>query len=454
MTGGEMSDQLERELVRTLDGAAASAPTPDGEFLAGVRGRQQRRRRRRTAVAAACGVALTVVASLTVVRLGAPPPTLTDPAPAVAAWSGTVPAFTTALESPERVWPEAVRRLPGTLPDGREYGVLAILDDDRYLVESPRWGARSIPENQLASYVSPQAPPSVFDVRAGTVRALGDPTAAAGKTRYGVPDFAVLGDELLWWATYIRGDIFVRELWSARLDGTAAPRLLHTPAPADRALPTLGVAGDHVYWYQEGAPAGIYRLSAAGGTPTPVPGAEGFYPAVSGPGHDGLSPWVDNADVPSPTSGELWNLVTGQRLRWTTQPSANVSCDPVLCSGQTRDGQPFVQRLDGSGYQLLPYRGSFNFQMYPAVDGRFGVGAVRVDGGPAPFVWDRSTGRTALITTVPPNPITTVSPGGAKPARDAPATLLGRALLGADAATVQWWDGAGGFYLLDLRAIG
>ncbi|MBE1488698.1 hypothetical protein [Plantactinospora soyae] len=441
-----MSSQLERDLVRTLDEAAASAPVPDEEFVAGVRGRQRRRRRRCTALTGACAVVLTVVASLTVVRLHAPPPTPTDPVPVVAAWSGTVPAFTTELESPERVWPEAVRRLPGTLPDGRSYGVVAILDDDRYLVEIPGWGARAVPDSQLVSYVNRSAPPSVFDVRAGTVRALGDPAAANGKNFYGVPDFAVLGDELLWWATYTRADDRVEELWSARLDGTAAARLLHTPAPADRAFPTLGVAGDQVYWYQEGAPAGIYQLPVAGGIPTPVPGAGGFYPAGSSPGHGKLSPWVKNTDVPSPASGELWNLVTGRRLHWTARPSANVSCDPVLCSGQTADGRAsFVQRLDGSGYQVLPYHGTLNFTMYPAVEGRFGAGSVSVGGKPAPFVWDRSTGRAALITTVPPP--------AAVPPRGAAAWLLGQALLGADAATVQWSDGTDGLYLLDLRAI-
>ncbi|WP_329101108.1 hypothetical protein OG792_20165 [Micromonospora sp. NBC_01699] len=431
-----MTDQLEDELIRTLARAGAIAPAPGVDFVPEVRRRQRRRRQRRVAVAAACAVTLTIVGGLSVVRPTETAPT-PDPEPITTAtdWSGEIPEFAT-LRSPEQVWPRAVRKMPGTLPNGDSYVVLAIVDRDRYLVNNTG-GTRG---------------PLLFDARTGAIRPLADPSTGAGGPVSGrINSFVVVGEEVAWIADVANpGDAGSLALWAAPLDGRTPPRLLYTYVETDHAYPHLATAGDSVYWRQDkgSRPAGIYRIPVSGGAPTLVPGSEAFYLS-------GLSPWVDTHTRQTPVngepiSGELWNLVTGERRAWKAAPSVGaLLCDPVLCLGQALHKQPTLQRLDGSDFRKFadPSGSAAGVWggMDAALDGRFATAWFETALSRFPFIWDRFSGKAAVVKT-PRGPATSGSFGPDRSSEPWMVMIPGSAL-------VQWSDGKGGTHLLDLRAI-
>lgn len=370
-----MNDQLETEIADVLTRAADDAPLPDDELLASV-GRGRRHRQRRRAVAtAACALVLATVATVGTVRIIEAP---ADEAAAPAGWSGDVPDLR-RLKPPEQVWPKAVHRLPGRLPDGDPYMVAAVLGKNRYLVHPPLGLPGSL---------------SVFDPDAGNVRTLGTllPASGGGKT-YEATVLGVTRDRVVWTIgvnpTSPKHSV---QVWTGRLDGTGQATLL-TTLPGDEYRRTLGMDGDAVYAHRTARsstmPAGYYRLPVAGGTMVRValPDSTGF---------DWLRQraWV-RSGYPDARRGELWNLTTGQRLPWTAnRQAATVDCDPLLCVGATADNRLIVQRLDGSGFRVLPYvtrpEGG-RFHIGSVAEGRFGVGYL--DGGM--FVWDRISGKAA-----------------------------------------------------------
>ncbi|RKR89105.1 hypothetical protein BDK92_3442 [Micromonospora pisi] len=431
-----MTDQLEDELIRTLARAGATAPPPETDFVPEVRRRQRRRRQRRVTVAAACAVALTIVGGLGVLRPTETAPT-PDPEPITTAtdWSGEIPEFAT-LKSPEQVWPRAVRKLPGTLPNGDEYAVMAIVDRDRYLV---------------VSTARPRGP-LVFDTRTGAIRPLADPSTGTGSPiGGGVTSLVVVGEEVVWIADVANpSSAGWLALWAAPLDGRTPPRLLYTYVEMDHVGPHLGTAGDSVYWRQDEGrrPAGIYRIPLTGGEPTLVPGSGAFYLS-------GLSPWVDTHTrlTPvngEPTSGELWNLVTGERRPWTAAPTIeSLQCDPVLCQAGALHQRPSLQRLDGSGLQPFADRSGTTAGVWggmtTALDGRFATAWFETALSRFPFVWDRFSGKAAVVKT--PRPATATGSFGQNRGSDP------WMLTNSGSALVQWSDGKGGTYLLDLRAI-
>ncbi|MEJ3742891.1 hypothetical protein WEI85_06350 [Actinomycetes bacterium KLBMP 9797] len=402
-----MSNQLEADLVRTMADAADDAPLPGEDFLVGVRHRQRIRRRRHAAAVVAGVAVLALAGGATVVRLAGS----TEDKLAPAAWSGTVPDFASA-GSPREVWPDAVRRLPVTLPDGVHYEVLAAAGADRYLV---------------AAVGGTLSGPYLFDAKAGTVRFLGGQGAAV---RAEVRTGAVVGGYAVW--TVYKGNDGL-ELWAAPVGGGAPRQLVDFPIGD---TPVFGIAGDTIYWsVDRGSGTEIYRVPLSGGEPALVPGSAGWRASAQ-------SPWLDSKRrVDADRAGELWNLTTGERLTWAASPdAAHVDCDPVLCTGQAADGTHIVQRLDGTGYQKLPYRGDDFTPESAPVEGRFGVGHLSGADGEAWYVWDRVTGTVAAVT-----------------AADAPMgsgySTPQLTYRGFEGTTLQWQDGDEAVYVLDLEAV-
>jgi hypothetical protein len=441
-----MTSQLEEELTRTLTGAADGAPPPGDDFLAGVRGHQRRRRNHRAAAVAACAIVITTVGTMTAVSLNTPAPPL--PEQVATSWNGEIPDFEAARPAQE-VWPDAVHRLPKTLPDGRQYQVVDVLGQDRYLITTARFRMAG-PGTAVIEREEKITGPAVFDAKAKTVRPLYDEDGVIDQDMffYSFQTVARVGDWAVWMvsatltARGVRGGF---ELWSSRLDGVGGPRLIATLTERDRAVPHVGVAGEYVYWQQSGADgtgsAGVYRLPVSGGTPQLVPGSEGY-------SWLGVSPWVTSTEWVTPVDesteprqGELWNLVTGERRTWIANPGArHLRCDPVLCTGQTSDGTQTVQRLDGTGYQVLsPFK--------PAVpgsgtagEGRFAVGGAIKPDDRRQYVWDRFTGEAAVTRMA----LT----------EQRPTDVGDMSFTGYENTTVQWPDGENGYYVLDLKAIG
>jgi hypothetical protein len=101
-------------------------------------------------------------------------------------------------------------------------------------------------------------------------------------------------------------------------------------------------------------------------------------------------------------------------------------------------GRHFVQRLDGTGYQELPYAEE-DFHPFPALEGQFSVGTVETAHGNRWYVWDLTTGKAGTVSAEPPDGD---DPGGRE------ATYRGF-----EQSTLQWQTDEQTILVLDLKAI-
>lgn len=375
-----MTSSLEEHLTRTLAAAADEAPLPAYDPVGAVRGLQRRRRRQRTALAAACTVALTAGSVVAGVRLAAPDP---DPGPEYAFSPDRIPDFAN-LPAPEKVWPEAVHRLPGTLPDGSRYAVMAVLSDGRYLVARDRFAG--------------EAAPSVLDTRSRTAKALGTPAVGQGLAKSRILMAREVDGQAVWFLEGFRDNRPVREAWVAPLDGGPARRLTDLP---DGAAPRFSVAAHSIIWEQEapgrlelpeGPRVSVRGVSLRGGAAADVPDSQGFVPA-------NVAPWITDqrlgTGIEPKTSGELRNVVTGERLRWKAATGVRfVQCGPTWCAGRGSGDRIALQALDGSDRVQLPYRG----ELSPSQGGRIAVGQLELPAASVHLIWDRTTGKAAGVS--------------------------------------------------------
>jgi hypothetical protein len=404
-----MNGQLERELSRTLAGAAEGAPQPGPGLVAAVRNRRRRRRQRRAMmVAGSCAVVL-ATAGATVVLRPDPRPGPADRPP----WSGAVPDFATARPIGE-VWPRAVRTLPAALPDGRGYSVHALLGDDRYLV-LPK-GVANLPTARL----------SVYDAGAGAVTPL--PGVPQVPTTNPLPpdpgpdgidpprETVVLGvaaGRVVWALEVVRENRPAEvEVWSARLDGTGpVVRFARLDAPGNRVMTTGAVRNDAVYLTlvsyngvdRSAKPiTAVHRIPLGGGEARRVRGADGFWPNQGDPAW--LRSTGDSVKVGLPLRGELWNVTTGERIPWRAARGVTrlSSCDPMLCLGQTADDTWVAQRPDGTAFPWPQPPGRFEGvvgygRMASVMDGRVGLIGTHTRPGLGNVVWDRIGGGSAFV---------------------------------------------------------
>ncbi|GLH96732.1 hypothetical protein [Phytohabitans aurantiacus] len=375
-----MSTHLEDRLASVLTDAAEAAPVPGYDPVEAVRGRQRRRRNRHAVVAAACAVAVAAAGSVATVRLAVP---TVDHRVGSVASPDRIPDFAN-LASPEKVWPRAVHRLPATLPDGSAYTVAQVLGDGRYLVLTG--------EDTVA--------PSVYDQRAGTVTALATAAPFDGLARPGTRMARAIGDRAVWFVSGFRNNKGVSEAWTAPLRGGTPVRLV---SMAEGVGPRFMVAGNGIAWEKQlsdpSAPGGISSVirtvSLDGGGVRDVPGTKGFTLAQ-------VEPWVTSQRIATglypKTSGEMLNVVTGERRRWSANDKVQfLRCGPTWCSGDGSGGV-VLQNLDGTGYTELGYGGSLEQRM----GGRLAVGTLGLPDWRGGMIWDRTTGRAARYTTPKP----------------------------------------------------
>jgi hypothetical protein len=379
-----MTSYLEEQLTRTLEQAAEETPVPHEPPVGAVRALQRRRGRRRVGIAAAAAVAAATVAVLTGTHLAAP-----APQPEHMFSADRIPDFT-ELPGPQRVWPAAVHRLPGVLPDGSRYSVTAVLDDDRYLV------TRNVNGGEVA--------PSIFDTRTGALTALGVPALSDGLVSSRILMAREAGGKAVWFLEGTRDNRHVREAWAAPLDGGPASRLATLPDGSD---PRFSPAGNAIIWGQQTPLSrkpldfvvSVRSVSVNGGPVRDVNGTRGFEPAWVGP-------WITDQRIATAveprTSGELRNVVTGERLPWKAAPEVRfVQCGPTWCTGLGTGDRIALQSLNGHDRIELPVRG----ELSPTGNGRLAVGRLELATGAVQVVWDRTTGRAATFSAAVSGPM-------------------------------------------------
>jgi hypothetical protein len=293
-----------------------------------------------------------------------------------------IPDFAT-LPGPDQVWPDAVHRLPAKLPSGDRYSVVAVLGDDRYLV------TRGAFENE--------AGPSIFNTRTGTVTELATPKVTEGLAMSTVLMAKEINGKAVWFLEGSRNNHIGREAWMAPLNGGPATRLTDLP---DATAPRFSPAGNAIIWEYEipgtwknpkGPTVFIRTISLNGGPVVNVPDTTGFELANVGP-------WITNqrsaSDLGTKTSGVLRNVTTGQRLRWKAAPGIQyLRCGPTWCTGVATGNRIALQSLDGTDPITLPVEGSLS----PTGNGRLAVGSIERPDTTAQVVWDRTTGRAAIM---------------------------------------------------------
>ncbi|MFI6737083.1 TolB family protein [Nonomuraea sp. NPDC050451] len=300
---------LEDKLRRALSGAAHHAPQAPAGLIATVKTRHRRRRARTAAVRAAAAVVLVAGGMGVAVRaLGAS----AEPHPAVSATGESEPSADQIPPPIEKVWPQAVHKIPAKLPDGRAYYPQLLLDDRTLLVMT---GVSDGKRQFLWSY----------DLGTGQPRQIAEipPTKGSAIFADGV---AAGGGNIVWWASYKEaGSPRVARIWTVPATG-GRPRPV-TDVPLGNVMKQghingLTVTGsDVVFAYEKG---GVYRVPLSGGSPQPVKGAERH--------HILQWPWV-GIHRGKAIFRELLNVETGERRDAVVKADEEVRCGVDRCAG-------------------------------------------------------------------------------------------------------------------------
>jgi hypothetical protein len=387
-----MTTPLEQDLDRALAVAADAAPPPNVDFLAGVE-RRHRARRRRRVTGATAAVALAVAGTLGAVNLPVrhrPPVTVTvTPTPSVTK-PVSAPDFA-HLRPADEVWPQAVRTLPVTLPDGRPYTVAAALGGDRYILRADELvtvtGTGSVGEVSIAG-----GDLFVHDLRARTTTLLGDPMPAGWRS-----ESVTVNDGVVAW---VRGKYPDYEVWTWR--GAGAPTVAASAVTSMLAGPRWAVAaGDRVYWSDRN----MRNAPLAGG---PVVTDREIGESTPGSWAPISGEWVRLAYF-APGHERMYNFVTGEHFRQDLEGRAQrMACTRSWCAGVTDKIVRFgAQRLDGSGFVESNVSGNVYAQR--GLGGRIVLGRVSIfaESKPlgrdtvVPFAWDLETGRAGAIDALP-----------------------------------------------------
>ncbi|MCP9955192.1 hypothetical protein [Actinomadura madurae] len=328
-----MTDELDRVLRGTLATAADEAPAVPPGLLEQVEARHRGRMRRRvSATALAVAVVLGGTSAAGAMLRGDGPP---------ATGPGKLKPVTAAeLGTPVKVrdrWPDAVRSVPRSLPDGRPLSPIALLDGNRLLGTTTS-----------ASGSVDQA--WAYDLKTGKADLVTRIDPPRGRKSF---DAAVVaGDDHVAWVRALKsGGRTVTEIWTAPLAGGQARKV----AEAGSRMPILLIEDRTVIWETE---QGVYRASLAGGPAAKIAGSAGFR-VVSWP-------WLGSPGTVADKAGsiryrDLWNVRTGERRKAVLAPfKGSWSCGVTWCVGRPTDtayrGKPMqnaVQRRDGKAGRLL-----------------------------------------------------------------------------------------------------
>ncbi|MFC9977984.1 hypothetical protein ACFVH6_44465 [Spirillospora sp. NPDC127200] len=349
-----VDDPMTDDLRAVLKNAAGYAPPPDNELLARVETRYRGRRRRRMAGTAAT---VAVVVGATGVLGAALRPGGDDaPRPASKPTAGPLkPATPGPVVELEKTAPQAFRKLPAKLPNGRGFHPVQMLDDRTVL--GTTWSSFELTDRIWT-----------YDLTTGRARLVTTLTIPRGPKWYA--NSITAGDgQVAWTMNRSNGGAefeptFDRiELWTAPLAG-GAPRkvtsiaVAQSPLQGDTTSAELAVSGGEANW---ATPAGVLTVPLTGGTPRLLPGTKGYqilsWPWIGTPGRGRTGPKLGEV-----LYKDLRNVRTGERRTATTAKVKGAwSCGLVWClggpaSGVTYQGTPglMVQRRDGKEGRTLP----------------------------------------------------------------------------------------------------
>lgn len=329
---GQLAENVEDALQRTLERYAEKAPAPAADLVGQVETRYRRRRRARTTGAV---TAMALVLGGAVFGLGQDDggttvlqrPGTAAPPPASSEEGAESPFEITPVE---RLWPEAVHRIPARLPNGTEISPQALIDGRTVLVNA--WGGF---EKASALYA--------YDLGTRKATKITDVVTPPG-TEIFASGFAVGDGRVVWYTRSGR----TGTIWSAPLGGGKAVKAVEQ-VPSKIHDGTLAVSGGRIRW--SASPGGVYTAPLSGGPAEPVPGTRKGrlvqWPWATGPA--GAPQGGDRARI---TGRELRNLETGKkRVSTFTVGDANWTCWITWCSAS---GSHSVVERDGTGAVRLP----------------------------------------------------------------------------------------------------
>ncbi|MEU4833511.1 hypothetical protein [Streptosporangium sp. NPDC023615] len=359
---------IEERLSRTLERAAERAPrlAPSaGERL--ETGYRRRRHRSRALLAAAT---VTVVAGGVVVGLRG----VDGRALPAAGPSGAPSARIGVTAEPvEKMWPQAVWRMPVRDSGGRELRPVTLIGDGTLLVKAGRKA-----EEPEVLYL--------YDLAGGHLRKITD-VRRPGKGTVSAANFGV-GEGVVAWSTSASTSV---RLWTAPLNGGEARQVAEHETAGD-GVDGLAVAkGTIVFSVRKG---GVFGVPVNGGRVTPVGRGAGL--------HLLSWPWAGSPGSWSPRDGapftHLVNLETGQTSDAAPARRGErlLACGVRSCVATTPGGtRAFTLLRDGSRRQEVPT----GFQVpEPPGQSRFHVRALRGD-APDLGLYDLRTGRLADLGT-------------------------------------------------------
>lgn len=315
-----MNQELEDDLRSALGHASERAPLAPGGLSAHIVSRSRRRRMRTHALLAAATVVVIAGGAGLALRGtdGDAQPVAVNPT-----WSAP------AMPDPvEKVWPEAVWKIPAKLPGVGKYQPRRFIDDHTVLLET--WESF---EKANAVYA--------YDLGTGQVRKIADIRTPKGVYASG---FTVGGGRIVWQTI---ADMATR-FWSVPISG-GTPEPIATDRTVKGRGDGLAVVGDRLaFSLLEG---GVFTVPLGGGTVTAVEGAAGHHilrwPWVGTPG--------DYTPDNEPSFETLLNAETGQTSKALVRPGEEyVRCGVKTCVGIRPDETNFYRLRDGSQERDLP----------------------------------------------------------------------------------------------------
>ncbi|WP_327108130.1 hypothetical protein [Nonomuraea glycinis] len=355
----------EEDLIRTLRTAAdqaaqppaAPGSLPPGSLSHAVAARRRARRFRQRAQVALAAAAVVIVAGGTaaVLSYGGG-----QAQPAVTVENPTVDEPRLQVKPAAEVWPGAVVKMPAKAADGWKYRPVTGISPTEVLVTAE------------SSFEKPGRL-EVYDTSTGTARVVGEMPAPEGVKGYFSQAVEVGEKYYAWYGETPNNSDKWADFWIMPREGGTARQVGEVTGDLSR-VERIGVTDDHLVWsVRQG---GVYRIPLAGGAPEKIDGTDGLH----------LTSWPLAAGYAPGKSGEknqnrVVNLETGQSTAVEAPPgTTRLTCLTDWCFGAQRD-RTIVQRIDGSGQELLPE--GVGFFSNKLLGERFAVVSLRAGGDPA-----------------------------------------------------------------------